>query len=259
MRTISALSLAGGQGKTTLSLFLCKRLVKSGKKVLAIDADPQASLSFFLGVELTSQSPTLLEVLRGTVEPEDGIYPIAENEEATNLFAIPADRSLAGVSEFLSSSGVGALVLRSRLESVAEVFDYAIVDVQPSRSQIALTAVGATDLAAIPAEATTKGVNSLVDTLDFLERQKKLGAFSGRVLGVVPFRDRWIGAHQSRDSREAVEAMKELASEVKFFASIRESEQFKKAVRTNQTLESLGYPHLEAPFAQIVEALESQP
>lgn len=256
MQTISALSLAGGQGKTTLSLFLSKQLVRSGKRILAIDADPQANLSFFLGVDLSPQSPTLLEVLKGIVEPEDGIYPIAESEEPTNLFAIPADRSLAGVSEFLSSSGVGALVLRSRLQSVAELFDYAIVDVQPSRSQIALTAVGATDLALIPAEATTKGVNSLVDTLDFLERQRKLAAFSGRILGVVPFRDRWVGARQSRDSREAIEAMKELAAQVRFFASIQESEQFKKAIRANRTLASMGHQHLEAPFTQIVKTLE---
>ena len=91
MKVISTLSLAGGQGKTTLIILLAKQLSKQGKRVLVIDADPQANLTFFLGQEPTEQDPTLLEVLKGIIETEDGIYPSSDE----NLFIIPSDRSLA--------------------------------------------------------------------------------------------------------------------------------------------------------------------
>jgi chromosome partitioning protein len=194
----------------------------------------------------------LLEVIKGVIETEDGIYPSSDE----NLFIIPSDRGLASVGEYLSSSGTGAFVLKIRLKSVAELFDYVLVDVQPSRSQISLTAVGATDLALIPAETTTKGVNSLFDTLSFLENQKQLMAFNGEVLGVIPFRDRWVGLNQSKDSRESVEAMKEIAEGIKIFPSMRESEKFKTAIRQNQTLTQLGFPDLDYPFEEIARVLE---
>ncbi len=252
MKVISALSLAGGQGKTTLILLLAKILSQKGKRVLTIDADPQANLTFFLGQDPGDGDPTLLEVLKGIIDTEDGIYPTDED----NLFIIPSDRGLAKVTEYLSSSGTGAFILKLRLKPIMSLFDYVLVDVQPSRSQISLTAVGATDLALISAETTTKGVNSLLDTLNFLETQQQLMAFQGEILGVVPFRDRWVGNSQTLDSRDSVEAMKEIAEDIPIFPSIRESEKFKKAIRQNQTLTQLGYADLDYPFEKIVKALE---
>lgn len=130
METIAAVSLAGGQGKTTTCYFLAKMLAQSGKKVLAIDCDPQANLTFFLNHEVALNRPTLLEVIKGIVSSEDGIYPT----EDSNLFLIPADRGLAKVNEYLSGSGTGALILRLRLQAIQEIFDYVIIDVPPSRS-----------------------------------------------------------------------------------------------------------------------------
>ena len=94
---------------------------------------------------MEENEPSLLEVLTGQVTTEDGIYPTSY----PNLFVIPADLSLFKVSDFLASSGTGAFILKLRLKDVASLFDYAIVDVQPSRSQICLTALGAADLAVL--------------------------------------------------------------------------------------------------------------
>ncbi|WP_289501222.1 hypothetical protein [Gloeocapsopsis sp. IPPAS B-1203] len=70
-----------------------------------------------------------------------------------------------------------------------------------------------------------------VDTLSFLQEQASLVAFTGNILGVIPFRDRWIGRTQSLESRENVEAMKEFMGKIPILPSIRESEQFKRALR----------------------------
>lgn len=252
MKICSSISLSGGQGKTTLTLFLSLLLARSGKRVLAVDADPQANLTFYLGAETASDQPTLLEVLTGQVKPEDGVYSTGYD----SLYVIPADRGLFKVNDFLSSSGAAVLILKLRLQHLANLFDYCLIDVQPSRSQICLTATGASDLVLIPVEANVKGVNSLADTLDFLTEQQALTAFSGKVMGIVPFRDRWVGNTQTLESRQNIEAMQQFAGDVSVFPSIRESEQFKRAIRQCKLPEDLGYPDLQYPFEKLVEALD---
>lgn len=254
MQTCACVSLSGGQGKTTTCFFLSLLLADRGKKVLAVDCDPQANLTFYLNHEIASDRPSLLEVLTGGVKTEDGIYP-TDND---NLFLIPADKGLFKVSEYLSSSGAGAFILKLRLKTIESLFDYVLIDVQPSRSQICLSAVGASDFILIPAEAATKGVNSLIDTLEFLDEQANIGAFTGNVLGVIPFRDRWVGNTQTKESRENTTAMKELAEDISILPSIRESEQFKRAIRNGKLLSEIGYPDLQYPFEKIIEQLNHE-
>ncbi|MBW4463656.1 MAG: AAA family ATPase [Nodosilinea sp. WJT8-NPBG4] len=251
MKICSAISLSGGQGKTTTVFFTALLLARQGKKVLAVDADPQANLTFYLGHEVQPDEPSLFEVLTKQVEVEDGIY----GTQYENLFVMPADRGLFKVSDFLSSSGAGAFILKQRLRKIHDMFDVVLIDVQPSRSQICLSAVGASDHVLIPVEANVKGVNSLVDTLDFLDEQAELEAFTGSVLGIIPFRDRWVGNTQTLEGRQNIAAMKEFAGEAPILASIRESEKFKNAIRQGKLLSELNQPDLQYPFEQIVEAL----
>jgi chromosome partitioning protein len=251
VKTCSAISLSGGQGKTTTIFFTALLLAQTGKKVLAVDADPQANLTFYLGHEVQPDEPSLFEVLSKVVDVEDGIY----ETHYENLYVMPADRGLFKVSDYLSSSGAGAFILKQRLRKVKDLFDVALIDVQPSRSQICLSAVGASDYVLIPVEANVKGVNSLVDTLDFLNEQAELEAFTGSVLGILPFRDRWVGNTQTLEGRQNIAAMKEFAGNAPILASIRESEKFKTAIRQGKLLSDLGQPDLQYPFEQIVEAL----
>jgi chromosome partitioning protein len=251
MQTCSCISLSGGQGKTTTIFFTALLLAQQGKKVLAIDSDPQANLTFYLNHEVQPNQPSLFEVLTGQVSTEDGAYPTDYN----NLFLIPADRGLFKVSDFLSSSGTGAFILKLRLKSVAELFDYVLIDVQPSRSQLCLTAVGASDHVLIPVEANVKGMNSLIDTLDFLNEQANLMAFTGKILGIVPFRDRWVGNTQTMEGRENIAAMQEFAGNIPIMPSIRESEKYKNAIRQGKLLSDIGQTELQYPFEKIIEAL----
>lgn len=254
MQTCSCISLSGGQGKTTTIFFTALLLAEQGKRVLVVDCDPQANLTFYLNHEIQSDQPSLLEVLNGQVETEDGIY----ETEYDNLYLMPADRGLFKVSEFLSSSGTGAFILRLRLQSVSDLFDYVLIDVQPSRSQICLTAVGASDFVLIPVEANVKGLNSLIDTLDFLHEQANLRAFTGQILGVIPFRDRWVGNTQTLESRDNIKEMKEFAGDIPVIASIRESEKFKHAIRQGKLLSSMNQSDLQYPFEKIIEALSDE-
>ncbi|AFZ15715.1 Cobyrinic acid ac-diamide synthase (plasmid) [Crinalium epipsammum PCC 9333] len=254
MQTCACVSLSGGQGKTTVIFNLSLLLAQQGKKVLAVDCDPQANLTFYLNHEVEPNQPTLLEVLNGKVQTEDGIYSTTHE----NLFLMPSDRSLFKVSEYLASSGTGAFILKLRLKAVQNLFDLVLIDVQPSRSQICLTAVGAADYALIPVEAATKGVNSLIDTLEFLEEQASVMAFNGKVLGIIPFRDRWVGLTQTLESRENIATIKEFAGDIPVLPSIRESEQFKRAIRQGKLLSDIGQKDLQYPFEKMIEVLTNE-
>jgi chromosome partitioning protein len=250
MQTITCTSLSGGQGKTTTSIFLGRALIETGHRVLMIDADPQSSLTFYLGHEVQPNQPTLLEVLKKLVPVEDGVYEVQEN-----LWLIPSDDALDNAQDYLSGSGMGAIVLGKRLKEVSDLFQFCIIDAPPQRSQICLTTVGAADYVLIPAEASSKGVNSLIRTLDLIQELKDMEAFEGSILGILPFRDRWTGRTQANQSKKSIETMRELAGKMTILPSILESEQFKKAIDQGKLLKDLGYPNLEHPFQQIVQLL----
>lgn len=250
MLTISSVSLSGGQGKTTTSLFLGKILARLGKKVLMIDADPQSSLTFYLGHEVQADQPTLLEVIKKQVTVEDAIYEVSDN-----LWLIPSDDALDNAQDFLSSSGMGAVVLKKRLATVKDLFSCCIIDSPPQRSQICLTTIGAAQRVIIPAEASSKGLGSLIRTLELMTELTEIDAFQGSVLGILPFRDRWTGRTQTNQSRKSIEGMREVAENIPILPSILESEQYKKALDLGKTLTDLKHPDLEYPFDSIINLL----
>ena len=250
MLTITCASLSGGQGKTTSAIFLGRSLAASGHRVLMIDADPQSSLSFYLGCELSPEQPTLLEVLRKEVEVTESLWSANDR-----LSLIPADDALDSAQDFLATSGMGAVVLRRRLQPLHDRFDFCVIDAPPQRSQLCLTSVGAADRLLIPAEASSKGLNSLLRTLDLVAEMSEVEAFQGEILGILPFRDRWLGRTQAKQSQKSLESMQEVAAGHPILPSILESEQFKKAIDQGVSLADLGHPDLEYPFRTILETL----
>jgi chromosome partitioning protein len=253
MKTIVIASLSGGQGKTTTAFFLGKLLGRTAR-VLFVDADPQANLTFFAGHEVEANAPTLLELIKDTVTATDAVYSLTE----PNQFLVPADDGLSNAQEYLASSGMGAVILRTRLKPLGDYFDYCLIDSPPARTQISIAAVGAADYLLIPAEASTKGVNSLIRTLELINGLERLGAFAGVTLGVIPFRDRWFGLSQSKDSAGAIAAMREVAPGVMIFPSILESERYKQALNQGKLLSEIGHTDLERAFQSVIAALNGK-
>lgn len=253
MLTIACMSLSGGQGKTTTTVLLAKKLAMVGYTVLAVDADPQSNLTTFLEADVGEDMPTLLEVFKGSVKVEDGIYPTS----LENLLLMPSDDALDTVQDYLSSSGVGAMLLGKRLEPVASAFDLCLIDSPPQRSQICKSVIGAADQIIIPCEATVKGYGSLVRTLDAIQELCELGVSQAKLLGVIPFRDRWVGKNQTYESRMCIqEIISEVGKEL-VLPSIRESERYKQAISKSTTLSALGFSDLEYPFSQLEERVKT--
>jgi chromosome partitioning protein len=117
-----------------------------------------------------------------------------------------------------------------------------------SARRFADAAIGAADTVIVPAEASVKGYGSLVRTLDLLNSMRDVKATNATVLGVLPWSDRWIGNTQTLESCLAVEGMKDKVKNELILPSMRESEQYKKAINKHQSLRELGHPDLEYPW-----------
>lgn len=259
MAIISSISLSGGMGKTTTCYLLSVILGKLGHKTLLLDCDPQSSLTFYSGVEFEEDDPTLLEVINKTVSTSDAIY----ESQFENVWIIPSDDGLDNAQQYLATSGTGATILKKRLKSLKDDFDFIIIDSPPQRSQISLAVIGASDKIIIPFETTSKGANSVLKSLSLIETQIENDVFEGQILGLVPFFDAWFGLSQSTDSKQSIDTVKNILSEdiaealsdIPVFPSARQSEQYKKAINQGKTPRDLKRPDLNYPFEYIIDML----
>ena len=132
MRSIAWLSEKGGTGKTTSAVNTAVALAKLGKRVLVIDADPQANASLVFLKGETPEPPTLYHVLTNTADAGDTIRPTPTK----GLSLLPADTLLADANISLASEMGRERRLRLALRGVDESFDFVVIDTSPQRTLI---------------------------------------------------------------------------------------------------------------------------
>lgn len=262
--TVVTLGLAGGQGKSTIALMLGRFLARLGIPVLFVDADPQSSLTSFLGVKVEKHTPTLLEILTQPEEKTRIIDAIAAVPDVqlgdrtisnANLFLIPSDDELENANYKLASSGMSLYVLRNRLSTVVDNFGVVIVDPPPERSHLAQTSLGAGDKWVIPAEANVKGVQSLVRTLALVQ-EFQIALNYGSLVGIVPFRARWTGIHPTKATKNSIDAMRQLVADKLMLPHVLESDVFKNAINLRVSPTDLGQSTLEYSVQVLAQRLK---
>jgi chromosome partitioning protein len=243
MKVITVTSLAGGQGKSTLVYFLSQFLAKSDR-VLVVDGDPQSSVTSLFGIELKGDQSSLYEVITGDCKTMDAVYRIKDN-----LSLIPSDRILAKANTYLANTGSANIVLQKRLKNV-EGFDCILIDTPPQNNQIAISAICAADHLLIPIELRKKGVASLLNTLELVDLLKdEWEVLKGDILGIVPFRDKWIGRNRSQEGSLSLEQIK--VYDYPIFDSIRESEKIVKFFSS-----PINFSEISNCFAEISQLLK---
>lgn len=164
MRRIAVYSQKGGCGKTTLSFNLAFELARAGRKILAIDCDPQANLS-----SVTIQKPG--NTLANVLVKEDNIagIPSVSAAEAIyqtpwdNLFVLPADRGLAAAAHIAVSCPGGDRRLRQVLAPVVD-FDFILLDSAPTNSLLTLAVLACADSVYVPVTANCWDVEAVGKT-----------------------------------------------------------------------------------------------
>lgn len=164
-RIIAMCNQKGGVGKTTTTINLAASLAEYGRKVLAVDFDPQGALSAGLGVK-THDVPTIYDLLRGT---EKETKAAIQHTKVPGLDVIPANIDLSAAEVHLVNEVAREQILAGVLRKVKNDYDVIIVDCQPSLGLLTVNALTAAHGVLIPLECeffALRGVALLIETVD---------------------------------------------------------------------------------------------
>jgi chromosome partitioning protein len=164
-RIIALCNQKGGVGKTTTTINLGATLAEVGRRVLAIDFDPQGALSAGLGVN-THDVTTVYDLLLGTQrDVAAAILPTG----IENLDIIPANIDLSAAEVHLVNEVAREQILARVIRQVADRYDVVLIDCQPSLGLLTVNALTAAHGVLIPLETeyfALRGVALLVETID---------------------------------------------------------------------------------------------
>src|ERR1700710_1138399 len=164
-RIIALCNQKGGVGKTTSTINLGASLAEYGRKVLAIDFDPQGALSAGLGVP-THDITTIYELLLGSVRD---VQSAIIHTSVPGLDVIPANIDLSAAEVHLVNEVAREQILARVLRSVRDDYDVILIDCQPSLGILTVNALTAAHGVLIPLECeffALRGVALLVETID---------------------------------------------------------------------------------------------
>ena len=179
--TIAVANQKGGVAKTTTVASLGAALVEKGERVLLVDADPQASLTFSVGLDPEELDVTIGQVLLGTEKAADAVV---ETEDGPHL--LPANITLTQAEESLVSRTGREQRLRVALDKIADGYDFILIDCPPALGVLTVGALSAANQVLIPLQAETlshRGVGQLLDTIYDVKQFVNSGL---EILGVLP-------------------------------------------------------------------------
>ncbi len=167
-KIIAIANQKGGVGKTTTAINLAASLADLGKKILLVDADPQANASSGLGIDIRTLEFTIYECLIDKVPVKQAIY----NTQIKNLSVLPSHIDLVGAEIELLDISSREYVMKQIVKPLKEEYDYIIIDCSPSLGLITVNALTAADSVIIPVQSeyfALEGISKLLNTIKIIK------------------------------------------------------------------------------------------
>jgi chromosome partitioning protein len=161
-RIIAVANQKGGVAKTTTALALATALGELGRRVLAVDIDPQGALTYSMGVDPDALDETVNDVLVRRL-PVDKVIITRETD------LVPSNIDLAGAEAVLLAKTGREFALQRALREIGERYDFIIIDCPPSLGILTINALTAAHEVLIPLQCEAlshRGVGQLLETLE---------------------------------------------------------------------------------------------
>ena len=169
-RIIAIANQKGGVGKTTTAINLSACLAEKGKKVLAVDIDPQGNMTSGLGLEKEAVDKTIYDLMIGDASIDDVIY----KEVIENLDILPTDINLSGAEIELIGTDNKEFIIRNEVHKVKDQYDFIIIDCPPALSVLTINAMTTADSVLVPIQCeyyALEGLSQLIHTIELVKER----------------------------------------------------------------------------------------
>ena len=169
-RIIAIANQKGGVGKTTTAINLSASLASLGKKVLALDLDPQGNMTSGLGVDKDQVENSVYDLVIG----QTGIEECICKEVIENLDVLPSNINLSAAEIELIGVENKEYIIRNEMEKVKERYDFVIIDCPPALSMLTINAMTTADSVLVPIQCeyyALEGLSQLIHTINLVQER----------------------------------------------------------------------------------------